>query len=259
MKPAAGSPEASLLARLPVIRRARGWRLYAEDGRRFLDLWSDGGRSVAGRRTGSLGRLAKELLDRGLVSNLPSFWDGRLQKELADWLPSYSSFHFLADESGARSLLASSSQAIGRIRPFGSWLGEDATSDLAFVTLPLAPAWSFAVVAIRKGFDIGMMPVSEPQATIRLALATRSLVEFRRFEGEVGEAQWSSMDRHISGLFERRGPWLLPKYTACAHAQVFESCLAAGILISPCYTQPSIIPGEFEDGEVAPLGKLPRP
>jgi 4-aminobutyrate aminotransferase-like enzyme len=30
---------------LPKVRRARGYRLYGEDGRRYLDLWQGGGRA----------------------------------------------------------------------------------------------------------------------------------------------------------------------------------------------------------------------
>jgi hypothetical protein len=261
MKTAVTGEPASLLARLPAIRRARGWRLYAENGRRFLDLWSDGGRSAAGRRTGNQGRLAKELLDRGLVSGLPSFWEDRLRKELASWMPAYSRFLFFSTEFEVLSLLEDFGLSAGRARPFGSWLGDDAGAgaDLVLVTLPLAPAWSFAVLALKEGRMAGELPDPQPLATIKLALGARALSEFRRFEREIGEPHWARMDRYISGLFERKGPWLIPRYAADAHAQFFDACLASGILISPCYGEPSIIPGEFEDGEVAALGKLPRP
>jgi hypothetical protein len=251
---------ASLFASLPRIRRARGWRLYAEDGRRFLDLWADGGRTVAGRRTGSQGRLAKELLDRGLVSDFSSFWEERLLKELSSWLPLYAEFRFYAAESEILSRLNAPASCIGRKRPFGSWLGEEAPeAGLAFVTLPLAPAWSFAVLAVPEGHDGANLPQSTPQATIKLALATRALAEFRIFEREVGEPHWSRVDKDIAGLFARKGPWLFPLYPEAAHAQIFQACLAAGLIISPNYSEPSCVPGEFDSGEIAALGKLPRP
>jgi hypothetical protein len=251
---------AALFSSLPSVRRARGWRLYAEDGRRFLDLWADGGRTVAGRRTGSQGRLAKELLDRGLVSDFSSFWEERLRKELSVWLPLYSEFRFYAAESDVLSRLGAPGSGIGRKRPFGSFLGEEAPeANLAFVTLPLAPAWSFAVLAVPEGYGGTGLPQSAPQATIKLALATRALAEFRTFEREVGEPHWSRVDKDIAGLFDRKGPWLFPLYPEAAHAQVFQACLAAGLIISPDYAEPSCIPGEFDSGEIAPLGKLPRP
>ncbi|MCX7027525.1 MAG: hypothetical protein NT061_08605 [Spirochaetes bacterium] len=249
----------SLLAGLPRIRRARGWRLYGEDGRRFLDLWADAGRTVTGRRTGSQGRLAKELLDRGLVSDFPSFWEKRLLKELASWLPHYSAFRFYPTESEVLSILGCPESSLGRERPFGSYLGDGSKADLAFVTLPLASAWFFTVLAAKKDVSLAGLPSPAPQATIKLALGTRALAEFREFEHEVGEHHWSRLDKQITGLFERKGPWLIPSYAERAHTEVFEACLAAGLLISPLYSEPSFIPGEFDEGEVAPLRKLPRP
>jgi len=257
-RPAEVQP-ADLLAGLPQIERARGWRLYGAGGRRFLDMWADGGRTVAGRRTGSQGRLAKEILDRGLVSDLPSSWEGRFQKALSSWLPSYTGFHFYTTESVVLPFLGGMASGIGREKPFGSWLDEGGKTDLAFVTLPLAPVWTFAALVVRKEADFEGLPPSESIPTIKLAIATHALAEFREFELGTGESQWSRIDRHIHGLFERKGPWLLPLYHKNAHAGVFEACLAVGLLISPVYGQPSYVPGEFDEGEIAPLRKIPRP
>ena len=35
---------------IPPIRRARGYRLYDHRGRRYLDLWQNGGHSLLGHR-----------------------------------------------------------------------------------------------------------------------------------------------------------------------------------------------------------------
>ena len=51
MAESAGAP-GWLPPRVPVIRRARGYRLYGFDGRRCLDLFQDGGRAVLGHRFG---------------------------------------------------------------------------------------------------------------------------------------------------------------------------------------------------------------
>lgn len=253
-----GPEDRTLLARLPPITRARGWRLYSAHGRRFLDLWSEGGRTVTGARPGGQGRLAKELIDRGLLSALPSVWEARLCKALCAWLPSYSAFRFYETEDVAMCALRASGIAPGRERPFGSLLGQGSGSDLSLVTLPLAAAWSFAVLAGKDRSRLEGLPPSDLQSPFKLAVATKAVTELLVFQTKVGEQLWVRFDKRIAGLFERRGPWLFPLWPASAQGEVFGACLEAGLLLSPDYAQPSFIPGEFDEGEIAALGKIPR-
>jgi len=59
---------------LPVIRRARGYRLYGQDGRRYLDLWQGGGRALLGHRPARVTTVLKNVISTGLVTDLPSDW-----------------------------------------------------------------------------------------------------------------------------------------------------------------------------------------
>ena len=45
---------------IPRIRRARGYRLYDHHGRRYLDLWQNGGRSLLGHRPARQTTLLKD-------------------------------------------------------------------------------------------------------------------------------------------------------------------------------------------------------
>lgn len=76
------SEAAARLRRLPKIRRARGYRLYAQDGRRFLDLWQAGGRAFLGHRGGGIVTTLKRVLDRGVLAPLPSAQEHRLEQAL---------------------------------------------------------------------------------------------------------------------------------------------------------------------------------
>lgn len=276
------------LAALPVISRARGWRLYGADGKRYLDLWADGGRSIAGRRSGASGRIAKESIDRGLDAAFPSFWEGRLRKAMLAWLPGYSSLWFFASETEALLALASGdgdfaarigrgaslSEALNgfaaRLRvesPFGGYRrdykadagGTAFDGRMAIAVLPLANAWSFGVV-LGKGLEnSGEAAIFPCEAfgsavpAIKLATAARALADFRTFEKGYGEKEWSVIDPFVSGIFTRLGPWLYPAYPASEHDRIFSDCLAKGIVISPEYGEPSLVPGEFDAGEVAAL------
>ncbi len=74
---------AARLARLPHIKRARGFRLYAPRDRRILDLYQDGGRSMLGHRPGKLIHDVKNALERGALSPFPSPEGYRLKKIVA--------------------------------------------------------------------------------------------------------------------------------------------------------------------------------
>ena len=71
---------------LPPIRRARGYRLYAANGRRIVDLWQDGGRAILGHRGGRVLREVSAVLDRGTASPFPSVEERRLARAVSELL-----------------------------------------------------------------------------------------------------------------------------------------------------------------------------
>jgi len=275
-----------LLETFPVVRRARGWRLYGADNSRILDMYLDGGRSVTGRRSGASGRLEKECIDRGLDSSLPTFWKRRLEKEILAWLPGYARVRFFASEAEALLALADKDADFARrlragdsfpdaLRffaesvfveaPFSAYrtdLAKDLATcafggGLAMAILPLAPAWSLGVILEKEESENwGDRAAAAPIPTIRLAAAARALSDFTAFAKDFGEKKWAAIDPFIARLFLRSGPWLYPAYPREAHGEVFAACLKKNILISPDYDLPSLVPGEFEAGEVSPLRSI---
>jgi hypothetical protein len=279
------------LSALPVMGRARGWRLYGADGKRYLDMWADGGRSAAGRHAGGSGRIAKESIDRGLDAAFPSFWEKRLEKAVLAWLPGYSSLRFFASDTEALLALASSDgnftarigagttlrEALDAFAssfrfesPFGKYrrdykadeAGAALAGRLAFAVLPLAGAWSFGVVLGKDPEDFADAAIprrtefSAAVPAIKLATAARALADFRVFEKSCDERRWSAMDPFIAGIFTRSGPWLYPAYAESEHDRIFHACLAKGIVISPEYDEPSMVPNEFNAGEATPLRSI---
>ncbi|MDR1373677.1 MAG: hypothetical protein LBJ24_01760 [Treponema sp.] len=76
-----------LLQLLPPIRRARDFRLYAEDGRRLVDLWQYGGAALLGHTPPGLLRAFKNTAGRGLFAPLPGRLEGRVLRALAGFFP----------------------------------------------------------------------------------------------------------------------------------------------------------------------------
>jgi len=107
----------------------------------------------------------------------------------------------------------------------------------------------------------GALPMglrAKGETPLELAAAARSLSDFIAFDSGLDEKRWAAIDPFIDGLFVRSGPWLYPAYPEAGHGRVFSACLNEGILISPDYGEPSIVPPEFNAGEVSALKSIPR-
>jgi hypothetical protein len=256
---------------LPTIRRARGWRLYGLDGARYLDLYSEGGKTILGRKNAGMGSLAKACIDSGLVSEFPSVWTARLVKAIRAWLPAYDKVFFFPTAAEARAALASAlgSRPAADMRTekaFGEYLRNSSEDDSsaksgepALAELPLPALWSFGIILVSGSGDTSLNEKLKTLAgpdrvpAIKMALAVKALAELSAFSTSYNEKLWLRMDPYIDGLFSRSGPWLYPAYAESSHARVFQECLEKGILISPEFSRPSLVPGEFDSGELSCL------
>jgi hypothetical protein len=79
--------ETALLRSLPVIRRARDFRLYTGDGRRLTDLWQYGGHAILGHTPPAVLRELKNAASRSLFAPFPGCYEGRLIKALSRLFP----------------------------------------------------------------------------------------------------------------------------------------------------------------------------
>ncbi len=272
------------LALLPPIRRARGWRLYAENGKRFLDLWQDDSRGILGAKGTGVGTVAKAAVDKGLCSPLPSVHGQRLKAAIRKAWPGWEGIRFFADssqaakalgletaggESGAdflhdparelcdpdRGRALNAAGSILLLRPFSEHLGGDESGfRAAWLRLPCPRVLAPIVILFRETAEAA--PPVEPVPPILLASAVKALAEYCGYRAAVGEESWKRADRRILRLFERRGPWLFPRCPREAYGRLFRAALDKGILLSPDPGLPSMLPGEFDDGELKILADL---
>jgi glutamate-1-semialdehyde aminotransferase len=229
-----------------------------------LDFWMDGGRCLLGAKGRAIGTTAKAALDTGLTRPFPSIREGRLAKDLLKRYPGYAAVRFYRDESRA---LAAAQGFLGTgempsaLRPFGEFLrksegleerSRNEASDIAMPILPCPAALSPAVLLF-KDADAALTSVGDIVAPLLLACAHRALHELDRFAEDYKETHWKTVDRRLGAYFERRGPFLYPRAASEAYDKFFDAALGAGVLLSPDYELPSMIPGEFDDGELAAL------
>jgi hypothetical protein len=286
--------------RLPPIRRMRGWRLYADDGSRWLDLRLLDNRGFLGAKGRFACTRAKNGVDLGILKEAPSRHEERLLKTLREAFPSLAAFRLFRNEERALA-------ALGRV--LGRSLSPEGPLDRGSLFDPLrrdtnAPG-AAAPAAVERFFltDNDMastaafairlipLPCPEPFGPAVLAFADAKLAEAltgdglapilpftalrawadfqdpviplkggRRARSGEGapsytETLWAKADKRLAPYFERRGPYL---YAKCAEAEwpAFRAAsLAGGCVLTPEWELPSIVPGDFDDGELKKMAE----
>lgn len=253
--------ELALLGEVPRIRRARAFRLYDVSGRRFLDLWQAGGGAVLGHRAARTGAALKAALDRGLSAPLPTAWASRLCSALVARFPTYRSFRLFttrerALEAASRVLGGAVAAAdladpglgtrgSGRVGLWRPFLEDEPRWPVLLPVLPFTLGGSPAAACFRDALPDDVEP-SDTVAGIAVVAALRGLAGL----GPARSGEPFGV-RDLGGCpgWERRGPYLRPLFPADAYPGVFRAFLARGVLLSPWYPGPSILPGEASDGE----------
>lgn len=81
--------------------------MYDQRGKRYLDLYQDGGRGILGHRPSGLSNALKDALGKGGLAPYPSILERRLSKHLSDLLPGFSVFRLYASFERLMGALAS--------------------------------------------------------------------------------------------------------------------------------------------------------
>lgn len=252
---------------MPIIVRARGYRLYDRKGRRYIDLYQNNGRAILGHRPPGITQAIKSTVSRGLFAEYPSIYDGRLEKILKLMFTDYPVFRLYANRERA---LEAVSSALGK-RTMGSRILDPAMTDAVsqqimywrpFIAeqqvkpdllLPIFPfPGSFVpyVVCVRNMDMLSKMPASDmisPFLIDSLIKTVSALI--RTMHGPVGYG--SEFQKLIDVLeWDRRGPYIHTRLEAAAYIEVFKMALEQGVLLPPGENYPIIIPREFSDGEI---------
>jgi hypothetical protein len=266
---------ADLSSTIPPIRRARGYRLYDQRGRRYLDLWQNDGHSLLGHRGLHLMALLKNLMSRGLLSDLPALQGRHLEKALAACLAGYPWVRFTRT---AQEALALASRFLGKVLTEGEVFDPalDAPPSAAQVArwrplldfppigpdrprvlLPVLP-FAAAGAPAAACFDAEPpedFPASEPLSPVLLAGAARCLHDLARYR----LPEWYREDLLASAPgWAQRGIYLRAECGPERYPAVFRCFLEAGVLLNPCYPGPSILPAEASSGELAKMIQLFR-
>jgi len=264
-----------LLALLPPIRRMRGPRLYAADGRRFLDLWMDDGRGLLGEADRASRKYAGNAADKGLLRPYPGLYDRRFEKAvLAAW-PGFAAMRVYRSEERALAAAARVNEAPARLiettHPPFETPGHPAPWGAVALARPFAQVPDTVHLALPRlpcpaPFSPACLMARDPAAldgergdivpAMLLYAASRGLDSLAR-AAETGydETLWKRFDKRMTRFFHREGPWLYPLVPRERHAAFFRAALEGGALVSPRPDAPSAVPADFDDGELARLAR----
>lgn len=221
-----------------TIKRARGCYLYTEKGVRITDMYQEEGRAILGWKHGNAMQFFKNTFDRGVLGNFFTDYSRQFEKAVKALFPFANEVRLFTTTR-----LPTDVSSLPLWKP---WAKKDVSVDAdAFVFYPPFP-WTGAVVAVYKSTynqaSFGAIPDSDDVPSPLLAAISRGIYDLISELPERTETDFAKFDKFIKPYFNRVGPYLLPKISESEYDLFFQKTLKNGILISPNYKTPSIIP-----------------
>lgn len=219
----------------PTINRARGYFLYTSDGKRYLDMSLDDGALLMGHRQDGFAQALKNAADKGLFVPYPSPFEYRFKQALKS-LFGEGRYIYLVQKMNKLLL------ELPEWRPF-----EDFRSLDAFVpVLPIPSAFAPCVVVSDKELEVEEVAVSP----VILAGAVKVVYNLEKFLETADYSMWqdASVMSVLENFWKVRIPYLYPAVDKGSYCDLLKVCLANGIVLSPDYDKPSVVPANISNG-----------
>ncbi len=256
---------------MPAVVRARGYYLYDQQGRRYIDFFQNHGRAILGHRPEGVQRALKSTISRGLVAEYPSIYQGRLEKILTRLLPDFPHVRvypqhgtvsqFLQSEFGTDAVADPASgtgNADCRVSYWRPFLGDGgAETVLLFPILPFPGSFIPEIVCTSDEDLARKLPPMTPSSPLLLDLLIKSAGALLNVYGSEEAVAARMTQNPLQGCFgEPRGPYLLTGLTEAKYREFYSESLAVGVVLPPGPEIPMIFPAEYSDGDVAEFRKV---
>ncbi len=272
---------AEIQKRYGFVRRARGCYLYTEKNVRLTDCFLDGGRALLGWDGGKARTVFKDTLERGANGSYCGGYESRLATAVRHLLPGeYTEIRWYYDSGATSSADGETCAVSGGSGATGSadgaacvrdavlwrpWLDICAEStpkptrypDIKIVhpitdrpaVIKLVPPYPWAT-SLCIYASCAEIPASDTVPAPLLAAYARAFYDLKTALGTFGENDFKQFSAQLSPLFDRRACWLFPKIPRDSYEDFAKRCLDAGIVVSPHYDVPSIIPWRANKGDI---------
>lgn len=257
-----------LYKRYGAVTRARGCFLYTKKGVRLTDLYQEAGRAILGWEGGSAFTMFKNVLSRGqtgsfICEDCPV---SRLQKAVSELLASDRIiFCFSSHKDAFEAGLSLFPDETSLYRPWNAQNEKIKINRQAalILTPPLPWAENIFILALdAKRIEENPDKLLFIRNAIKLPFAlevamTRSIYNLIKALQERQEKDWFIYDTVLTKYWNREGPYLFPKVPKDNYSDFALHCLDCGIVISPDYNQPSIVPFGADRGVFTKLKNSP--
>ncbi|MBN2651096.1 MAG: hypothetical protein JXR63_01840 [Spirochaetales bacterium] len=254
----------SLLANLPEINRARGYRIYDSNGSKIIDTYLDGGCFACGHRSENVGLSIKNEVSKGCLCRYPSIYTQKLIRHLRQLFPSVKKFYFFKDMSQLTSSLALPSGVAvesvfysGEKNQIPIWRPFSKSSEL------LLDQIAYFIPNLPRSFDDFVL------------LCCNEEIELDAGEFFLSASSASSLIKNLSFLRKKQNSFLKRDYSefdnskvvfdgdyffikSDDYSEVFLEGLERGILLSPDPAVVNLYPLELSQGENDGLRKFLR-
>ena len=248
------------MIKIPEINRARGYYVYTANGKRYLDMALEGGRLVMGHRQKGYAQAMKNAIDKGILPGYPSPYVYRLKQAVKALVGGDCFVYLFPTEERAWEVLGSITpdpinDPIKGSPVFGNEVLE-LTELPVVILLPVPAAFAPGIIVSADELSLDYEPVSP----VILAGAVRAVYNMIAFQKAADYSDWEK-----AGLLEACGdkwnvelPYLYSLCEPDKYEAVWDAFFEAGIILSPDYDKPSVLPplGELSEGMLKKLLKL---
>lgn len=262
------------------VTRARNCFLYTAKGVRLTDLYLEAGRAILGWGGGSAFTMLKNTLARGVTGSYKTGYTERITKAVSELLYSDRIVFIFSDKQKAlMTALRLSPESTSFWKPWSENIDwRMITSVIVEPPLPwtagmyilavldtpemetvLSAMTSASTAILVNGADSKELPSID---SIKLAApiasaVTRSLYDMIAALQIRKETDWFIYDKVLTRYWTRKGPYLYPKVNRESYGKFMLHCLDNGIVVSPVYEIPSIVPFGADRGVFSQLSKNP--
>lgn len=255
-----------IFKRYGTIKRARGPFLYTEKRKRLTDLYQEGGRAILGWGGSSAFTMLKNALDRGATGSYRTDFTYRLEKAVNELFIGCRRkvFVFAKKEDALLAGLKVNAESTSVYHPWYQTEVDWTSVESIVIEPPLPWTQNIFLLAVKETEENLGKIADSLKRQIRLAspmeaAVTRSIYNLISAIQTRQEKDWFIYDNIINKYWERKGPYLFPKIAMDKYRDFLLHCLDLGIVISPSYENPSIVPFGADKGVFSVLKNNPFP
>lgn len=267
------------------VKRARGIYLYTEKSVRLTDCFLDGGRAILGHGGGKAKTAFKDCFERGANGFYDSGLLPAFEKAVKQLLPrNFTTIRLYTEKTAAPlegisySLESSREKAEAALwRPWLEISGKSTEQPTGYpkiqivhnvdgdfpAIVKIVPPFPYATELCVYAFSTACgeemlqnLPKNDIVPAPLLAAFTRGFYDLKIALGTYTENDFKANSKVFEPYFIRNQCYLFPKIPKSQYKDFVLKCLDIGIVISPDYNVPSIMPWRANPGDLKKISKI---